>query len=475
MKKLIGLGGICVVGVLVGLIISARANMTENLKAVESSDKGNQSTKTIDNAPTITIPSFADIAERVLPSVVNIEGKGKVRVGLRLDPFFEYFFGPQWREYERRSLGSGFIFKKSGNTYYVMTNNHVISGMDEITLKLYDGTIIDEVKIVGADSATDIAVLKFESKDNLPVVKLGNSDELRVGDWVMAIGSPFGLSSTVTVGVISAKHREIGIMPEAPSIQDFLQTDAAINPGNSGGPLVNVKGEVVGVNTAIISRTGQYAGIGFAVPINIAKNVAKQLIEKGKVERGYLGIYMQDVDREIAKHFKLKKPYGVIITDVVKGSPAEKAGLKEGDIIIEIDGNEIKNSLQLRSYVQSKMPGEKVRIKIRRDGKERTITVKLGSAEKFMAMGERKESTTSKEIGITVRERGGKVVVESVKPGSVAESVGIEAGDVILKVNDYEIKSVEDYEKAISEAKKKGSVLMLLQSGNIKKWVAFSL
>ncbi|MEO0195801.1 MAG: Do family serine endopeptidase [candidate division WOR-3 bacterium] len=476
MKKALGLVSIGIIGILVGLIVSARANITENLKAVESSEKGKQTVRTPNNAPTITIPSFADIAESVLPSVVNIEGTGKVRVEIPLDPFFEYFFGPQWREYRRNSLGSGFIFKKNGNTYYVMTNNHVVSGMDKITIKLYDGTVIEKVEIVGTDSATDIAVLKFESKDEFQVAKLGDSDELRVGDWVMAIGSPFGLSSTVTVGVISAKHREIGVMRDAPSIQDFLQTDAAINPGNSGGPLVNVKGEVVGVNTAIISRTGQYAGVGFAIPINIARNVAEQLIEKGRVERGYLGIYMQDVDMDIAKHFKLKKPYGVIITDVVKGSPAEKSGLKEGDIIVEIDGKEIKNSLQLRSYVQSKKPGESVKVKVLRNGKENVITVKLGSAEKFMTKAEKtEEKASSREIGITVKESGGKVIVDSVKPGSVAESVGIEPGDVILKVNDYEIKGIQDYEKAISEAKKKGSVLMLLQSGEIKKWVAFSL
>ncbi|MFZ8834724.1 MAG: trypsin-like peptidase domain-containing protein, partial [Candidatus Caldipriscus sp.] len=315
MKKVFGILGIGLVGVLVGLLISARINVTENLRAQEKGKAVQEK-----QIPTVSIPSFADIAEAVLPSVVNIEGKGKVKIPI--DPFFEFFFGPHPRSFERSSLGSGFIFMRKGNTYFVMTNNHVIKGMDKIRITLYDGTVIEDVKVVGGDSASDIAVLKFESKDDLPVAKLGNSDELRVGDWVIAIGSPFGFSSTVTVGVISAKHRSIGAIPEAPSIQDFLQTDAAINPGNSGGPLVNVKGEVVGVNTAIVSRTGQYAGIGFAVPINIAKNVAEQLIEKGKVERGYLGIFMQDVDQNIAKHFKLKKPKGVIVTDVVKGSPA---------------------------------------------------------------------------------------------------------------------------------------------------------
>jgi Do/DeqQ family serine protease len=469
MKKVFGILGIGLIGVLVGLLISARINVTENLRAQEKGKAVQEK-----QIPTVSIPSFADIAEAVLPSVVNIEGKGKVNIPV--DPFFEFFFGPHPRRFERSSLGSGFIFMRKGNTYFVMTNNHVIKGMDKIRITLYDGTVIEDVKVVGGDSASDIAVLKFESKDNLPVAKLGNSDELRVGDWVIAIGSPFGFSSTVTVGVISAKHRSIGAIPEAPSIQDFLQTDAAINPGNSGGPLVNVRGEVVGVNTAIVSRTGQYSGIGFAVPINIAKNVADQLIEKGKVERGYLGIFMQDVDQNIAKHFKLKKPQGVIVTDVVKGSPAEKAGIKSGDLVLEIDGREVKNSIQLRAYVQSKKPGDKVKLKVLRDGKEMVISVNLGSADKFASAQPSKErSQNTKDIGISVREERGKVIVQSVDPNSPAASVGIEPGDVILKINNKDIKSIEDYRRAIEEAKAKGSVLMLLQSGEIKKWVAFTI
>jgi Do/DeqQ family serine protease len=469
MKKVFGILGIGLVGVLVGLLISARINVTENLRAQEKGKAVQEK-----QIPTVSIPSFADISEAVLPSVVNIEGKGKVNIPI--DPFFEFFFGPHPRSFERSSLGSGFIFMRKGNTYFVMTNNHVIKGMDKIRITLYDGTVIEDVNVVGGDSSSDIAVLKFESKDDLPVAKLGNSDELRVGDWVIAIGSPFGFSSTVTVGVISAKHRSIGAIPEAPSIQDFLQTDAAINPGNSGGPLVNVKGEVVGVNTAIVSRTGQYAGIGFAVPINIAKNVADQLIEKGKVERGYLGIFMQDVDQNIAKHFKLKKLQGVIVTDVVKGSPAEKAGIKSGDLILEIDGREVKNSIQLRAYVQSKKPGDKVKLKVLRDGKEMEINVNLGSADKFASAQPSKErSQNTKDIGISVREEGGKVIVQSVDPNGPAASVGIEPGDVILKINGKDIKSLEDYRRAIEEAKAKGSVLMLLQSGEIKKWVAFTI
>ncbi len=471
-KKVIGFASIGIIGIIAGLVISARTNIMSNLKA-ENKEKTTQGVPGED-IPTVNLPSFADIAEKVLPSVVNVEGEGKVRINLPVDPFFEFFFGPQPREFERSSLGSGFIFRKKDNTYYVMTNNHVIKDMDKIILKLYDGTVIEKVEVVGADQATDIAVLKFESKNDLIVAKLGDSDNLRVGDWVMAIGSPFGLSSTVTVGVISAKHRELTDIPEGPSIQDFLQTDAAINPGNSGGPLVNVEGEVIGVNTAIVSRTGQYAGIGFAVPINIAKNVANQLIEKGKIDRGYLGIYMQDVDENIAKALKLKKPYGVIISDVVKDSPAERAGLKTGDVIIEVDGRSIENSLQLRSYIQSKSPDDKVKIGVIRDGKRETFTVKLGSAEKLFSQGFEK-GTMKDKIGLEVEERNGKVVVTNVEKGSLAESVGIESGDIILQINKREIRSLRDYREAMEDARKKGSVLMLLQSGKMKKWAAFSL
>jgi len=316
MRKIVPLAGVAILGIVVGAVLTAKSNLMLRLNAKDSRSKTVASVQKTDKGTFITIPSFADIAEQVLPAVVSIEAEGKEVVNFPVDPFFEFFFGPRKRIMERRSLGSGFIFKRKGDTYYVMTNNHVIRGMDRIKVKMSDGTTFEKVEVVGTDSATDIAVLKFKSKEDLPMVKLGNSDALRVGDWVMAVGSPFGFSSTVTVGVISAKHRALGGLPEAPSIQDFLQTDA-----------VNVKGEVVGVNTAIISPTGTYSGVGFAVPINIAKKVAEQLIKEGKVSRGYLGIIMQNVDENIAKALGLKKPEGVIISEVIKGSPADKAGL----------------------------------------------------------------------------------------------------------------------------------------------------
>ncbi|NPB04653.1 MAG: Do family serine endopeptidase [Thermotogae bacterium] len=477
-KGIVGVVGVMFVGLVLGVVLTAKANLMGRLKAAPESKTATTSTVSTPSKNFITIPSFADIAEEVLPAVVSIEAKGKQVINLpTMDPF-EFFFGrPAPRVRETRSLGSGFIFKRDGDTYYVMTNNHVIRGMDKITVKLSDGSIYEGAEVVGGDSATDIAVLKFKSKNELPLVKLGDSDKLRVGDWVMAVGSPFGFSSTVTVGVISAKHRELGGIPEAPTIQDFLQTDAAINPGNSGGPLVNVKGEVVGVNTAIVSPTGSYSGIGFAVPINIARKVSDQLIKEGKVSRGYLGIIMQNVDENLAKVLGLKKPEGVIITEVVKGSPADKAGLQEGDVIVEVDGRKIKNALTLRTIIQSKMPGEKVRIKILRKGKSKIVTVKLGSLDSRTAFMRGGNTLVDEEVGIVATYKDGKVVVEKVKPDSPAGRIGqIRPGDIILKINDMPIKNLDDLEKALQMAKKKGSVLMVLKDpGGMKKWIGFNL
>ncbi len=459
-----------------GLVIAAKNNFTADLRATSGST-GEVKVRKEGGTTYITIPSFADIAEKVIPAVVSIEAEGEEVLNLPSDPFFEFFFGPYPRIRKRMSLGSGFVFLKEGDHYFVMTNHHVVKGMSRIKVKLSDGTTYDDVEIVGADSTTDIAVLRIKTGDKLPLVKLGNSDDLRIGDWVMAIGSPFGFSGTITVGVVSAKHREIGALPEGPSIQDFIQTDAAINPGNSGGPLVNVRGEVVGVNTAIFSPTRAYAGIGFAVPINIAKKVAEQLIKHGKVRRGYLGIIMQNVDENLAKALGLKKARGVIISEVIKGSPADKAGLKEGDVILEVDGRKVKNVFTLRSIIQSKMPGERVKVKLLRDGKEMTVEVELGALEGRAAFRIGGNTLVDEEIGITASYERGRVIVREVKPNSPAGRIGqIDVGDVILKVNNRDIRDLNDLEEAFSEAKKKGSVLMLLESPRgMKKWIGFSL
>jgi serine protease Do len=325
--------------------------------------------------------SFADLAEKVKPAVVNISTTTTVRIPG--NPF-RHFFGPEEegpfgdffnrffgdipdRELKQQSLGSGFIIDKDG---YIITNNHVVEGADEIKVKLADGREF-KAKVVGRDSKTDLALIKISSlfKD-LPVLLLGDSDKIRVGDWVLAIGNPFGLEHTVTQGIISATGRAIGAGP----YDNFLQTDAPINPGNSGGPLINLKGEVIGINSAIVA-TGQ--GIGFAIPSNMAKTVISQLKEKGKVTRGWIGVSIQSVTPEIAQSFGLKEPTGVLIADVVLGSPADMAGIKRGDIIVTFDGKEIKNMSDLPINVAGTPVGKNIDISIIRNGKKININLKV--------------------------------------------------------------------------------------------------
>ncbi len=339
-------------------------------------DKGKQATEVIGFPQ-----SFADLAEKVKPAVVNISTEKTVRIpgspfrhffGPDESPFgdfFNRFFGdiPD-RELKQQSLGSGFIIDKDG---YIITNNHVVEGADEIKVKLADGREF-KAKVIGRDSKTDLALIKISSVfKNLPTLSLGDSDKVRVGDWVLAIGNPFGLEHTVTQGIISASGRAIGAGP----YDNFLQTDAPINPGNSGGPLVNLKGEVIGINTAIIAG-GQ--GIGFAIPSNMAKSVISQLKEKGRVTRGWIGVSIQSLTPEIAYVVGLKEPKGALVADVVPGGPADYAGIRRGDIIISFDGKTIKDISDLPKIVAQTDIGKMVEMKIIRQGKELTINIKVG-------------------------------------------------------------------------------------------------
>ncbi len=324
--------------------------------------------------------SFADLAEKVKPAVVNISTTTTVRIPGNV---FRQFFGPDDRDFLRRhfgeipdrelkqsSLGSGFIVDKDG---YIVTNNHVVQGAEEIKVKLVDGREFI-AKVIGRDPKTDIALIKISSlfKD-LPVLPFADSDQIRVGDWVLAIGNPFGLENTVTQGILSASGREIGAGP----LDNFLQTDAPINPGNSGGPLVNLKGEVVGINTAIVSA-GQ--GIGFAIPSNVAKKIIPVLKEKGKVVRGWMGVAIRPVTPEIADELHLKETEGALVLDVVKGGPADKAGIKRGDVIVSFQGNPIKKGNDLSKFVAQVPPGKDVSVRLFREGKEMNLTLTVGES-----------------------------------------------------------------------------------------------
>jgi serine protease Do len=423
--------------------------------------------------------NFSDLAEKVRPGVVNIQVVKKVKnvdFGFRNfpgNPFgdknpFGDFFGPfsegnPPRGFEQRGVGSGFVMSRDG---YILTNNHVVEDADQIKVKLANGKEY-EGKIVGRDSKTDLALVKIEGASDLHPLKLGNSEDLKVGSWVVAVGSPFGLEQTVTAGIVSAKGRVIGSGP----YDNFIQTDASINPGNSGGPLINMKGEVVGINTAIIA-SGQ--GIGFAIPINMAKEIAPQLQEKGHVTRGWLGVSIQEVTPELAKSFDLKEKKGALVSQVISGGPAEKAGIEQGDIILEFDGKEVSDSKDLPRIVASTPVGKAVTLKVSRNGKITDRQVKLGEMEEKVEVT---KAPSHKSLGITVqnltpeiakglglkKETG--VVVTRVEPGSPAENAGIQTGDVIREVNRKPVKDVEDFVQKVEKAKGPDNVLFLVQRG----------
>lgn len=427
----------------------------------------------IKKAVPLTNETVADLVERLKPTVVNISvtqvikrgGTPQFGEGDPFGDFWKRFFGNQEpREFQRKGLGSGFIINKEG---YIVTNNHVVQKAKDIMVIL-DNKKQYPARVIGTDPKTDIALIKIEAMEDFPVAPLGDSDKLREGESVIAIGNPFGLSETVTTGIVSAKGRVIGAGP----YDDFIQTDASINPGNSGGPLINFHGEVVGINTAIIA-TGQ--GIGFAAPINIVKETLLPLREKGKVTRGWLGVSIQQVTPELAKSFGLEDEKGALVSDIAPGGPAEKAGVKRGDIIIEVNGKPLKDYHELPRAVASMSPGERVTFKVLRDGKEETIAAEVGELKEEEAAPPVEEAM--KQVGITLqpvtpeiaRELGMKkaegVVVTNVEPGGLAGEAGIQRGDVILEVDRRPIKSVKDFTEALVMAKK-SLLLLVYRSGS---------
>lgn len=420
------------------------------------------------------LPSFADLVKKLKPAVVNISTTSKIKQrGMPFsspfeqgDPFEEYFrrfFGdiPE-REYKQRGLGTGFIISEDG---YVVTNNHVISKAEDIEIILEDGSKY-EAEVVGKDPKTDLALLKIESDSNLPYVNFGNSDKSQIGDWVIAIGNPFGFGHTVTSGIISAKGRVLGLG----NYDDFLQTDAPINPGNSGGPLFNLQGEVVGVNTAMIAR-GQ--GIGFSIPVNLVRNIVEQIKEKGKVIRGWLGVYIQKVTPEIADVMGIEHGEGVLVADVTEDSPAEKAGLKRGDIILAIDGGTVKEVSDLTGKVALLSPGTQSTFSVIRDGNEKDITVNIGEFPEKEKVALEKE-TPNRKFGLTVDDlteklinrydlpKEGGVIVTSVTRGSIAADAGFKRGDVILEINKVKIKDINDYNNTLDNLSVGDSTLFLV-------------
>jgi serine protease Do len=438
--------------------------------------------------------SFADLAEHVGPSVVNIKVtkvekmSGPTSMGPEgIDPdsplgdFMQKFFGGQMpqgpREQRQQGAGSGFIISKDG---YIVTNNHVVEGATEVTVTLANKKEYT-AKIIGRDPKTDVAVVKIEATEPLTVASLGDSDQLRVGEWVVAVGNPFGLSNTVTKGIVSAKNRVIGAGP----YDDFIQTDAPINPGNSGGPLFNLKGEVVGINTAIVPN-GQ--GIGFAVAVNTAKALIPQLESTGEVTRGYLGVAIQAITPELAKGMNLKDTKGALVADVTKGSPAEAAGIKSGDVIVRFDGKDVAEMTTLPSLVAATPIEKAVPVTIRRNGTEQTLSVTVGRmpGERAEAAGQpgspagsapSKWGLALRDLDARLAQRAGVapgegVLVAAVQPDSAAARSGVRPGDVILEVNRHPVTSVAEAQAEAKKHEAGGSLLLLLKRGDASVFAA---
>jgi len=437
--------------------------------------------------------SFADMVAKKGPAVVNVYStkviKGHPSFGMpygddqNVPEFFKKFFdmpGPNGNQPEHdqrtQSLGSGVIISADG---YIVTNNHVVENADEIKVRCTNHEEYD-AKVIGRDPKTDVALIKIEPKDGLTYITFGNSDTLRVGDWVVAIGNPFGLENTVTAGIVSGKGRSLGNNP----YENFIQTDAAINMGNSGGPLLDMNGDLVGINTAIYSRSGGSIGLGFAIPANMVKNVVEQLKENGQVVRGWLGVMIQQVTADLAKEFGLDRPHGALVGEVMKDSPADKAGIKQGDVIISFMGKDIDQMSELPAIVAQTKVGTKAEVTVVRKGKKKVLTVEIGKLdEEKLAKSEGGESTVSDKLGLTVQEltpelakslniedRKG-LIVSDVDPNSPAAMSGIKRGAIILEVNQQPVEKLSELNKILDGTKEGDNLLLLIKEGDHTRYV----
>lgn len=482
-------------GVIIGVVLSSRLDWMPVAGSAEGTERlplPAQAAGPRDN--------FVPIVKAVTPAVVNISttrvvktpGGGEQMAPFMDDPFFRQFFGEEFfrrfqipRERRENSLGSGVIVSKDG---YIVTNNHVIAKADEIRVLLNDKREFTG-KVIGTDPKTDLAVIKINAKGDLPVVPWGDSDQLEVGEFVLAIGNPFALNSTVTLGIVSAVGRaNVGIA----DYEDFIQTDAAINPGNSGGALVNSRGELVGINTAIFSRSGGYMGIGFAVPANMARAVMDSLVKTGKVTRGWLGVSIQEITPELAKQFGLKETRGALVSEVLGESPAAAGGLQSGDVIVSFDGKPVEGPVALRNVVAQTPVGKSVKVEVLRNNKRQTQIVRVTEQPKDIGRGDSEESDEggetggesalsglevrtltadiARQLGIAPATKG--VVVTGVDPNSAAAVAGVQPGDVILEINRQPVRSLEDLRRIAGKLPKQEGALLLINRRGGKLFLA---
>jgi serine protease Do len=472
--KVLSMSAVAVGAMALGMVLAGGLGLTP--ASIGAPETVTSPTATAAHSAPVGFPDFATLAQHVTPAVVAVYTEDLIkpqdmrRYHGDMDPF-EFFFGPnfphpemQQRPRKRQGAGSGFFISSDG---LIVTNNHVVEDADKINVRLADDTGL-QAKVVGRDPATDVALIKVEGKAPFTPLALGDSDALRVGEWVMAVGNPLAMEHTVTVGVVSAKGRTLGISPDpnSRSFENFIQTDAAINLGNSGGPLVNLRGEVVGMNTAI-NAAGQ--NLGFAVPVNTIKMVLPQLKEKGKVVRGYLGVQITNVGQKAQEAFKLPSRDGALVESVEKGGPAEKAGVKPGDVIVAVSGVAVKETRQLIDRVSSTPPGQKVDLEVIREGKRHTVPVVLAerpSSEGGEETSTTKEDTPTSKLGIQVDDLTARArrqfqvpveidgtVVTDVADLSPADDAGLQPGDVIMRVNDHDVTSGQEFKDAISRVR----------------------
>lgn len=493
-QKLWSVTGFILIGVLVGVVLTANFGWTPRGFAAKSGppvlgsqDAPSDALLQLQN----TSKAFTAVSKEVLPTVVSVYTTKVVKASRNreeLPPMFREFFGrnfemPRQEDQAMQGLGSGVIVSADG---YILTNNHVIREADEIKVRLNDKRTF-EAKVIGADPLTDVAVIKVDGK-NLPVARLGDADRLEIGEWVLAVGNPLNLNSTVTAGIVSAMGRQINILRDQDedaasnrgsyAIENFIQTDAAINPGNSGGALVNLRAEVVGINTAIATQTGTYMGYGFAIPIGLARKVMADLIENGYVTRAWLGIAMRNVDDAAAERFGMKAPTGVIVEEIMEDSPARKAGVKPLDVILKIDGKEMNSSNEVQGLIALKKPGETVNLAVLRDGKTITVPVKLGQRETGKTAGRAAEAEEDMpKLGLSVQTLGPDerrqmsdyksdegVIVTEVEPAGSAFDAGIRRGDLITAIEEKPVPTLAEYRKVIRSFEKGKVVIFKVKS-----------